>query len=404
MQPPEKSGLTALGKIFVGLFILGCAAGAYYYLAGGGAPPRGSDGVGSVTAVPAGGGGRSGGVEIGIAYGTEKRRWLEWAAAEFARTDAGQRIGIQLKPMGSLEGAQALLKGDESIHVWAPASALYTDVFVQEWEVKHGRRDPLLTADALALSPMVLVMWDQRFSAFQQRYERLDFDQIGEALAEVSGWDGIAEKPEWGLFKFGHTHPNQSNSGITTLVLMAYDYHKKRTDLALKDILDPGFQGWMQQIERAVSGLPNSTGNMMRDMVLKGPSAYDAVCVYENVVIDFLKNAEGRWGSLEVAYPAYNMWNENPYYVIDAPWSDDRHKEGAREFLRFLLSEEIQQNALTHGFRPGNPAVPIKLAESPFTKYASYGIKVDLASVCEPPSAEVVNNLLASWQRGQGAR
>ena len=30
--------------------------------------------------------------EIGIAYGTEKKTWLEWAAKEFANTDAGLTI------------------------------------------------------------------------------------------------------------------------------------------------------------------------------------------------------------------------------------------------------------------------------------------------------------------------
>ena len=38
----------------------------------------------------------------------------------------------------------------------------------------------------------------------------------------------IAGKPEWGLFKFGHTHPDQSNSGLLTLVLMAYEFAGKR--------------------------------------------------------------------------------------------------------------------------------------------------------------------------------
>ena len=59
---------------------------------------------------------------------------------------------------------------------------------------------------------------------------------IAQALQEKGGWDAIAQKPEWGLFKFGHTHPNQSNSGLITLVLMAYDYHHKSKASTMKDI------------------------------------------------------------------------------------------------------------------------------------------------------------------------
>ena len=34
----------------------------------------------------------------------------------------------------------------------------------------------------------------------------------------------------------------------------------------------------MNGIENATTGMSNSTGNMMRDMVLRGPSSFDALC------------------------------------------------------------------------------------------------------------------------------
>ena len=176
------------------------------------------------------------------------------------------------------------------------------------------------------MTPMVFAIWDERYQAFVKKYQTLTFRTVGQALDEKSGWNGIAGRSEWGLFKFGHTHPNQSNSGLVTLVLMAFDYHRKCRDLEMKDILDEGFQDWMRGIERGVTGLSNSTGNMMRDMVLKGPSSFDALFVYESVVVDYLKNAEGRWGRLRIVYPDLNMWNDNPFYVLDAPWSKEEQR------------------------------------------------------------------------------
>jgi ABC-type Fe3+ transport system substrate-binding protein len=304
--------------------------------------------------------------------------------------------------MGSLEGAQAVLRGDQRIHVWSPASALYKDVFVQEWQGRNNK-NPIVREENLALSPMVFVMWAERHDAFVKKYGEVSFRTLGQALAEPTGWQGIAGKPEWGLFKLGHTHPNQSSSGLMTLVLMAYDYHAKTRGLELKDILDPGFVSFMNGFENAVSGLSNSTGNLMRDMVLKGPSAFDAVVVYENVAIDYLKNAEGRWGELRIVYPARNMWNENPYYILDVPWSTPAQRKAAEQFLAFLSSEPVQRKSLTHGFRPGNPAVPVRVPDSPFTLYQRFGLKIDLGTVCEPPRAEVLNNLLAGWERTHGS-
>ena len=394
--------LTALGKIFIVLFVVLCAGGAYYFFTNNSSNTKSKNpgSSGGMLDVITGAGEQ---VEVGIAYGTEKQRWLEWAVQEFAKTRDGKRIKVNLIPMGSLEGAHALLNGDQRIQVWSPASALYKDIFVQEWEVKYSR-NPIVREEPIALSPMVFVMWDERYQAFVQKYRLLSFATVSQALQEKGGWEAIAQKPDWGLFKFGHTHPNESNSGLMTIVLAAYSYHKKTKDLQLKDVVDVGFQNWLQGLERAVSGLSNSTGNMMKEMVLKGPSSYDALLVYESVTIDYLKNAEGRWGQLRVVYPEYNAWNENPYYIIDASWSSKDQRKAADTFLAFLLSEPIQKESLVHGFRPANPSVPVKLPDSPFVKYSDYGIKVDLAKICDPPRAEVVNNLLQSWQRSQANR
>ncbi len=397
----QRAKLTTAGKIVIVLFVLACIGGAYYLFMSDRQPDPHPSQVSQPA--PAQTQPPPGEVTIGVAYGTEKERWLKWAIKEFADTDAGKAISVNLIPMGSQEGAKAILGGDERIHVWSPAGALYKDIFVQEWQVKHGT-DPVIAEENLVLTPMVFVLWDERYQAFVDKYGQVSFDTLAQALKEKGGWDAIAGKPEWGLFKFGHTNPNQSNSGLVTLILSAYDYHGKSNDLVLKDILDVGYQTWMQDFERGVGGLLHSTGTMMKDMVLKGPSAYDALVVYESVAIDYLKNAEGRWGTLRVVYPEKNMWNENPYYIVDVPWSSDEHRGAARSLMKFLMTERIQAQSLVHGFRPGNPAVPINDPDSPFSKYKQYGLKIDLASVCEPPKAEVINNLLASWLRNQRAR
>jgi len=187
-----------------------------------------------------------------------------------------------------------------------------------------------------------------------------------------------------------------------TIVLSAYSYQKKSRDLGLNDVVDVKYQDFLSNIERGVTGMSNSTGNMMREMVLKGPSSYDVLFVYESVAIDYLKNAEGRWGQIHVTYPEFNAWNDNPYYIIDASWSTPDQRKAAQAFLDFLLSEPIQRESLKHGFRPANTNVAVRGPDSPFTMYAQYGIQIDVGTICEPPKAEVVNNLLASWQRSQG--
>src|SRR5215469_17606823 len=254
MMPSSSDGpkLTALGKLFVALFVVACVAGAYYLFLGKKAVEQTKQVTGNIL-----GGGPQ--VEIGIAYGTEKQRWLEWAVSEFAKSYDGKRITVDLIPMGSLEGAHAILGGDKRINVWSPASAAYKDTFIQEWQVKYSG-NPILKEEPLALTPMVFVMWDERYQAFIQKYKVVSLQTIDQALQERTGWDAIAHQPDWGLFKFGHTHPNQSNSGLMTIVLAAYSFHHKTKDLTVRDVVSADFQQYLESLERSTTGLSNSTG------------------------------------------------------------------------------------------------------------------------------------------------
>ena len=342
-------------------------------------------------------------VEIGIACGTEKNGWLEWAVTEFAKTPEGKQIKVNLIPMGSLESANALLNGDQRITVWLPASTAYKAFFVQQWQAKYNG-NPIVREEPLALTPMAFVLWDERYQAFVQKYQNMSFGSVAQALQVKDGWDEIARHPEWGNFKFGLAQPNQSNSGLMMLVLAAYAHRHKTKGLSAQDVSDAAFQRWLEDLQSGASGMSNSTGSLMQEMILKGPSAYDAVFVYENLAIESLLKAEGRWGKLRIVYPEYNFWNENPYYIINAPWSTADQRKTADAFLDFLLSEPVQKESLKHGFRPANPQIPVKSPDSPFVQYAGNGVSFDVPRMCEPAKPEVVSALLASWERARGNR
>jgi serine/threonine-protein kinase len=343
-------------------------------------------------------------VVINVAYGTEKQKWLEAAAIEFHKTEAGKAITINLHGMGSMEGARAVLDGAKSIpmHVWSPASSAFREAFERQWLAKHENQ-PILKSENLALTPMVFVMWESRHEPFVKKFAGLKFKTIAEAMQQEGGWGSIAGQPDWGRFKFGHTHPDRSNSGLLTLVLMAYEHSAKDRNLLQSDVALPAFQQWLLAFEQGVTRpggpLTSSTGTLMREMVLRGPSQYDCVLIYENLAIDYLQAARDRWGDLHVDYPDPNMWNEHPYYILDAPWSDARQRAAAAAFLAFLTSEPIQKRALEHGFRPGNPSVSVRFPDSPLLRYAKQGLKIDLPRMCEPPKDRVLQELLASFRR-----
>ncbi|HSJ04557.1 MAG: extracellular solute-binding protein [Verrucomicrobium sp.] len=402
---PDGPRLTLLGRLFILTFMAACAYGAWQLFSRpqtSPSPSQPAEKSGAATPAPSEAPGKPAhGVTVRISYGTEKKRWLEWAVTEFARTPEGRGITVELIPQGSLEGARSVVSGKERIHVWSPASSAYKNVFLQEWQLAQGNSDAIVREEALALTPMIFVFWKERYDAFLSKYREVSFDTIGTALQEPAGWSGIASKPEWGFFKYGHSDPSQSNSGLLGLVLYAQHYHKKNASLAMADVMDAGFNQWLRGFARNVAGMSNSTGTMMRDMVLKGPASYDCLLVYESVAIDYLKNAEGRWGALQVAYPTHNIWNDNPYYIINAPWSTVEDRKAADAFLNYLLGEAAQKQALVHGFRPAEPNVSLKNADSPFILHANQGLRIEIPSICEAPKADALTNLLVGWQRAR---
>lgn len=338
-------------------------------------------------------------IEIGIAYGTEKRKWLEWAVQEFSHTKVGRHVKVKLIPMGSVEGGRAVLNGDQRIHVWAPASSLIEGLLSGPWEREHGK-SPIVSDAPLALTPMVVVMWKDRYEPFAAKYHDVNFKTIGEALNETTGWAAIAGKPEWGPFTFGHTVPTQSNSGLMSLVLMAYDYWDEQRRLKPKQVMDAGFLEWLESVEEYMDVEERSTGILMTRMLRFGPSELNGVMVYENLALSNLKTAEGRWGKLKVIYPTRSVWNDNPFYILDVPWSDHEHQQAAAAFQNFLLSPKAQRVARDkYLFRPASIDVPIVEPGSPFAKLKDI-VKIDVTTI-RRPKGKVLEQLIQVWKRFQ---
>ena len=78
------------------------------------------------------------------------------------------------------------------------------------------------------------------------------------------------------------------------------------------------------------------------------------------------------------------------------PWSSQEQRSAAAVYLKFLMSEPIQRRASEHGFRPGNPEISVRLAESPLIRHARNGLRIELPRMCEPPRAETLKKLLES--------
>lgn len=366
-------------------------------------------------------------VVVTIWYGTEKKLWLEDAAQRFAATNPriGNRpIQIVLRGVGSrdiaLRSARQEFGADGPPTVISPASSVWVEVARADWAALNPGSQPFIVerpdqVSPLALTPLVVVAWKERAEVLWPSGPVNFWQNLHDALNDDEGWIGVAKangfapgSPEyektklWGFVKFGHTSPLTSNSGAQALILMAYGYHGKPKGLINADVLDPGFQEWLRNIEMSVLEFGDSTGTFMTNMVQFGPSKYDLVLVYENLALENIEAAQRRWGDIRIYYPPTTMFSDHPYAILNAPWVTPEQKQAAEVFRDFLLSPPIQQIALDrYGFRPANPEVPVLTNEpsNPFNKYRAYGVQVETPPLVETPSSEVVTTLLDLWRR-----
>ena len=92
--------------------------------------------------------------------------------------------------------------------------------------------------------------------------------------------------------------------------------------------------------------------------------------------------------------------------ALSADWVTPAQREAARTFVTYLRSRPVQERALSFGFRPADPAVPISTPDpqNPFVKLARYGLHAEVPPVAQPPDGAVVRNLLTLWSRLQQPR
>ncbi len=342
-------------------------------------------------------------ITVTIWYSTEKREWLEAAKQQFEAaklTYNGRPIQVQLKGLGSPEIAQRVAsrdwRGETPPTAVIPASGMWLSMFSVQVATAGAE-----AAQPLVISPLVVVGWEDRAKVLWPDGPKDFWRDLHDALANEGGWKALGGNVSWGPVKFGHTSPLTSNSGAQTLILLAYAFHNKSSGLTSADVDDPAFAQWLAEVESGVSGIGDSTGTFMNDIVTKGPSQYDFGVVYENLALQNMDAAQQRQGqSLRIYYPPATLFGDHPFAVLEGEWAKPEERAAAIVFRDFLRSNAIQKLALQYGFRPADPNVAITSDDpsNPFKKYAPNGVQVTIAQQAEAPSAEVVNSLLDLWK------
>lgn len=326
---------------------------------------RGCPGGTDETASSGGGTARPGAapVTVSIAYGSEKRTWLEEQLKLFGasspRTAAGRPIRVEAKAMGSGEAQQAVLTGTFRPTVYSPASGAYVSLLNEAWLRQPGRTKPVSPqGEPLVLSPVVVAMWKPMAEALGWPEKQLGWTDILRVSTGDKGWSAFGH-PEWGPFKLGHTNPEFSSSGLLSVLAEAYAGAKKTRGLTTADLATPGVGKLMAAVEASVVHYGKSTGFFADKLVERGPGYLSAAVLYENLVIESYAKPSGN-PPLVALYPVEGtFWADHPFCILDGDWVTAEQREAAGQLLAFLRKRPAQERALAHGFRPADTQIAI---------------------------------------------
>ncbi len=335
-------------------------------------------------------------VEVQFAYSSEKKPWIEPLAAKFNSErhlvpGTNKPIFINAFVVDSGTARSKIVAKTLQATVWSPSNSLWKSVLNFEADAEvggSGQGD----ADPLLLNPVVLGMWKPMAQALGWPGKSIGLKDILDLNANPDGWGSVGH-PEWGHFKYAHTNPEVSSTGLSTVAAEFYAGAGKITGLTEEDVNDPKVRDFVKSIEGSIVHY-SATTTIFKENVRKGGMDYvSAVALEEQTVIDL--NRTGMPVPLVAIYPREGtFWHDNPYIILKEPWVSDEQRSAAGEFKNYLLLPTSQQAALQLGFRPANTQVSWRT--EPFT--AANGVDPDQPkTTLQVPAPRVLEAVKNAW-------
>jgi hypothetical protein len=209
---------------------------------------------------------------------------------------------------------------------------------------------------------------------------------------------------------------------------MAYNYYynplklgqikKEQLELepiGLEQVQDESFLTWLKAAQENIFTDPKT--DVVMNTMLEGKfSEIDAIVLYENLALHYLnqkkieqektnnqhldKAEKPSQDELKIIYPTLNVWNDNPYYILNVPWSSQEQRVAAKLFQDFLLSDRAQKLARDESaFRPASTGVPLLEKGNIFDNFQNI-VLIDIKKIPNLKT-EVVEQLLKTWQDNQ---
>jgi len=299
-----------------------------------------------------------GSVPVHVSSSTEKSAIITGLAEKFNQDDAARRlpdgacarIGVDSLTSGRAE--QYLKVGwpttatdpktarpQPEPQVWLPSSSLWPALVGSGYGTSKG---------SIAQSPLVLAMPAVEVAALEWKEHPRTWLGLLRLFASGANWRDYQNHPEWGRFRLAQDRPQQSTSGLESLVVMAHAAAN-----------NPGDPRFVQKVQSSVTEFTDNESDLMRTLNGLSRSADPAaverytsgILMPEQLLFSYDRRTPDE--PLVPLYPTGGtVMFDHPY--IELPGLSAEVKAAADLFHRYLMTPKSQHRLELAGFRINN--------------------------------------------------
>ena len=334
-----------------------------------------------------------GSVSVDISSSNTKEDWMNAMVEQFNqeghKTSSGNLIFVRVTHVTSGGSQQAILDGKSQPTVWSPGDQSWIDGANQVWRDRKGR--PLISeaCPATVLAPIGFAMWRPMAEALGWPDKPISWQTLADLSANPEGWASLGHS-EWGQFKFGHTHPDYSNTGLLMLTSLAYSISGQTSGLTPEQVYSTQVEEAFRRVEQNTYHYGIQNRPLMEVLAQRGPSYLHAVTSSEAETLK--TNADYgtsmRFPLVFIFPSAGTYWSEQPYCILETDWVSEEQRQAAGLFRDYLLADAQQAKAIDSYLRPVLESIPL---HAPLALDYGTDPRVTRSSVpaLESPSAEV---------------
>ncbi len=229
-------------------------------------------------------------VTLIIASSRTKEEWLNQAVTHFnatgTKTAAGRPIIIEVSHVLSGGSRNSILAGFLQPVVWSPGDRSWIGEINTIWRQRYN--DPLISqaCQPTVYAPIGFAMWRPMAEALGWPEAPIGWETVVDLAADPLGW-GRYGHPEWGQFRFGHTHPGYSNSGLLSRIAFVYGLVGQDKPLTANDVHRPEVEEAMSALEQVTVKYGSQSAHLFELMVQRGPNVLHAIAASEETTLRF---------------------------------------------------------------------------------------------------------------------